>query len=93
MENVLSKINQLLASGSQMMIKDSKGELHPLQAGLKGELVESNSKDELYQLIWGKKRIGADDITDLYEAVEKVKKFVLENSSYQAKKKLQEVLK
>lgn len=93
MQSVLEKINELLASGNQMMIKDGKGDLHPLQAGLKGEIVEVDNKEELYKLIWGKKRIGAGDITALYEAVEKIKNYVLKNSSYQSKKKLQEVLK
>ncbi len=93
MENVLEKVKELLSSENQMMIRDAKGGLHPLQAGLKGEVVEVSGKDELYKLLWGKSRVGVRDIKELYETVERIKSYVMENSSYQAKKKLESELK
>lgn len=93
MENVLEKIKELLSSENQMMIRDSKGELHALQAGLKGEVIEVSGKDELYKLLWGKSRVGVRDIKELYDIVEKIKGYVMDNSSYQAKKKLESELK
>lgn len=93
MENVLDKVKQLLSTGSQMMIKDEKGNLHPLQAGRKGEIVNVNGKDELYKLIWGKSRVGVKDIQELLNVANQIKSYVMENSSYQAKRKLESELK
>lgn len=93
MENVLAKIKELASASNQMMIKDEKGNFHPLKAGKKGEIVEIDNKEELYKLIWGKKRVSVDDVKELAEVVELVTQYVKENSSYGIKKKLEQGLK
>ena len=89
----IDEVKTLLSQSSGYMIKDAKGKLHPVQAGTKGEVVEVSSKDDLYNLVWGKQRVGASDIQELAETVAKIKEFVLANASYQTKKKIEAELK
>jgi hypothetical protein len=93
MENVVGKIKELLSSGNQLMVKDEQGNLHPLKAGKTGTIVEADGKDELYKLLWGKQRVGVNDIKELQSIVGQVKDYVVSNSSYASKKKLEKELK
>lgn len=89
----INEVNSLLSQSSGYMIKDPKGKLHPIQAGIKGEVVEVSSKDDLYNFVWGKQRVGASDIQELAKTVTKITEFVLANASYQTRKKIEEELK
>ena len=92
MENIVAKIKELVSASNQLMIKDDKGNFHSLKAGKKGEIVEIDNKEELYKLLWGKKRVSVDDVKELGEVVELVTQYVKENSSYGIKKKLEKGL-
>ena len=83
MENMVQKITELLNSQTKLMIEDEKGNLRELKAGeeVKGKVVEVSPKDEIYQLIWGKKRIGIKELKELRKTIFEVEKLVLKNVS------------
>lgn len=92
MENVLKKIKELINSESKLMILNENGTLSEIKAGIeiKGKVVEVGSKDELYKLIWGKKRVGLKELQELRDVISDVEQYVMKNVSPASKKSVKE---
>jgi len=75
------------------MIRDDEGNLHELNAGVKGVPELGTAKKEIYSLFFGKERISANNLKQLDEVVTELIKFIWENFTYKVKTESQEELK
>jgi hypothetical protein len=92
-ENLIEKVAELLKQSEKWMVRDDDGNLHELNAGVKGlpELV--TAKKEIYSLFFGKERISAANLKQLDEVVTELVNFIWENFTYKVKTESQEDLK
>jgi hypothetical protein len=91
-ENVLAKIQELLDQKSEIKFQSESGEIIDIRPGLevdKGRIIEVSNRKNLYNLLFGKERISAKDYSGMLETFENIRNFVLENTSYQQRKKFE----
>jgi hypothetical protein len=87
---LLDSLADLLNMQEKWMIADDEGNLHELEAGIKGIPVVVTARDELYQLYFGKVRISANDMVKLDEIHTKLMHFIWNNFSHKVKVESQE---
>jgi oligoribonuclease NrnB/cAMP/cGMP phosphodiesterase (DHH superfamily) len=92
-ENLIEKVAELLKQSEKWMIRDDEGNLHELNAGIKGVPELVTAKKEIYNLFFGKERISAANLRQLDEVVTELVKFIWDNFTYKVKTESQEELK
>lgn len=92
-ENLIDKVEALLKQSEKWMIRDDEGNLHELNAGVKGVPELVTAKKEIYSLFFGKERISAANLKQLDEVVTELVKFIWDNFTYKVKTESQEELK
>lgn len=92
-ENLVEKVSELLKQPEKWMVRDDEGNLHELNAGIKGVPELVTAKKEIYSLFFGKERISAANLKQLDEVVTELVKFIWENFTYKVKTEAQEDLK
>jgi predicted ATPase len=93
-ENIIAKIGEILAQETEIKFQSETGELFDIHPGMeigKGKIIEVTNRKSLYNLLFGKERISAKDYKEMLNVFESVKSFVLENTSYQQRKKLESI--
>lgn len=93
MKNVLGKINELIEKEDAVYLQDDQGNLHPMndaiEKGIKGTPVKRSGKDELYDLLFGKKeRIGEREIKAIDQTAAKLKEYIIGSLSPATKARL-----
>ncbi len=89
---LLDSLTDLLNMQERWMIADDEGNLHELDAGVKGVPVVVTARDELYKLYFGKVRISANDMVKLDEMHTNLMHFIWNNFSHKVKVESQEKL-
>lgn len=90
--NLIDSLASLLNAQERWMIKDDEGNLHELNDGIKGTPVLISAKNEIYNLYFGKQRIGASELRMMDEVHSALVKFIWENLSYAVKVESQDEL-
>lgn len=91
-ENVIAKIREILEQETEVKFESETGDLFDIHPGMevsKGKIVEVSNKKSLYGLLFGKERVSAKDYKEMLTVFEAVKIFILDNTSYQQRKKLE----
>jgi hypothetical protein len=91
-ENVIAKIREILEQETEVKFESETGELFDIHPGMevsKGKIIEVSNKKSLYSLLFGKERVSAKDYKEMLTVFEAVKIFILDNTSYQQRKKLE----
>ncbi|HEX3008373.1 MAG TPA: hypothetical protein VHO90_12250 [Bacteroidales bacterium] len=92
-ENLIERVSELLKQPEKWMIRDDEGNLHELNAGVKGVPELVTAKKEIYNLFFGKERISAANLKHLDEVTTELIKYIWENFTYKVKTESQEELK
>jgi hypothetical protein len=92
-ENLIEKLSELLKQQEKWMVRDDEGNLHELNAGVKGVPELVTAKKEIYNLLFGKERISAANLKHLDEVATELFKYIWENFTYKVKTESQEELK
>ena len=93
------ELKNLMSADDVLMLKDNEGNLHPLSEGLKlsdiqgAEIIKVTGKENVYRELFGKVRISSNDVRELVIVYDELKAFILANSTYQTRKKFEEILK
>ncbi len=92
------ELKNLMNAEDVLMIKDSEGNLHQLDEGLKvsdisgAEVVKVSSKENVYRELFGKERISSNDVRELVKVFDDIKEFIKANSTYQTRKKFEQII-
>ncbi len=93
MKNLLGKINELIEKEDALYLQDDEGNLHSMsdaiEKGIKGTPVKRSGKDELYDLLFGKKeRIGERELKTIDQTTSKLKEYIINSLSPATKARL-----
>lgn len=93
MKNLLGKINELIEKEDALYLQDDEGNLYSMsdaiEKGIKGTPVKRSGKDELYDLLFGKKeRVGERELKAIDQTTSKLKEYIINSLSPATKARL-----
>lgn len=93
MKNLLGKINELIEKEDAVYLEDESGNLHPMsdaiEKGIKGTPVRRSAKEDLYELLFGKReRVGEREIKAIDQTTAKLKEYIINSLSPATKARL-----